>query len=105
MKHSNKASATVPKGRPFVKGDPRINRNHGPICADAAAYSMNAKNALAKKLPPSEWAELIAKFARRGAPWALQICRDVLVEQTTQKHEVTACLTFSFGENGNGHDK
>jgi len=102
---SNGAKATRGPGRPFVKGDSRINRNHGPLCSEAAAYSMNAKNALAKALPPKEWAAIVAKFAKRGAPWAVQMCRDVLVEQALQKHEVSGVLTFAFGENGNGKDE
>lgn len=101
MTDSNKASTGHRKGQ-FVKGDPRINRNHGPICAEAAAYSMNAKNSLAKKLPPDKWAEIIAKKARAGHPWALQMYRDILIEQATQKHEVSGVLTFAFSENGNG---
>lgn len=97
-------------GKPFVKGDPRIRRNlNGNLCKEAAAWGINAKNALARKLPPDVWAEVVAKKAKAGMPWAIQLYRDVMVEAQTQKHEVSGelahVLTFAFGENGNGKDE
>ncbi len=92
-------------GRPFVKGDPRINRDRGPLNSEAAAWGIKAKNALAKKLPPDVWADVVAKKAKAGIPWAVQIYRDIFVELTAQKHEVSGVLTFAFGENGNGKDE
>jgi hypothetical protein len=87
MSGSNKAKARG-KGKPFQKGDSRINRDHGPRCADAAAYSMNATNALAKALKPEEWAGIVAKKARAGIPWAIQLYADLLIEKQAQQHDV-----------------
>jgi hypothetical protein len=102
MTASNQATPSV-RGKPFVKGDPRIRRNlNGNLCAEAAAWGINAKNALAKKLPPDVWAAVVAKKAKAGIPWAVQIYRETFVETAPQKHEVSGVLTFAFGENGNG---
>lgn len=104
MTSSNKAPAAVP-GRPFVKGDPRINRDRGPLNSEAAAWGIKAKNALAKKLTPDAWADVVAKKAKAGHPWAIQLYRETFIELAPQKHEVSGVLTFKFGENGNGHEQ
>lgn len=110
MTGSNKAKAGG-RGRPFVKGDPRINRDHGPRCSEAAAFSLNAINALATHLTPDEWAKIVADRARRGMPWAIQLYADLLIEKPTQKHEHTgdvnlnANLTINVVQVGNGGDK
>ena len=102
MTTSNQATPSV-RGKPFVKGDPRIRRNlNGNLCAEAAAWGINAKNSLAKKLPPDVWAEVVAKKAKAGIPWAVQLYRDTFVELVPQKHDVAAVLSFVFGDNGNG---
>lgn len=101
MTDSN-AGGAVRKGQ-FVKGDPRINRDHGPLNAEAAAWGIKAKNALAKKLSPDAWAEVVAKKAKAGIPWAVQLYRETFIEMAPQKHEVSGVLTFKFGENGNGN--
>lgn len=91
MTSSNKAKAakkTKVRGRPFVKGDSRINRDHGPKCSDAAAYSINAINALARKLPPDEYADIVAEKARRGHQWAIQLYADLLIQKQPQQHDV-----------------
>lgn len=108
MSGSTQAPARV-VGKPFVKGDPRIRRNlNGNLCKEAAAWGINAKNALAKKLPPDVWADVVAKKAKAGIPWAIQLYRDIMVEAQPQKHELSGdvglTLRFKFGNgNGNGH--
>jgi hypothetical protein len=104
MADDSKSGAAGNRGR-FVKGDPRINRQYGPLHKEAAAWGINAKNALAKKLSPDEWAEIIVKHCRRGSSWALQLYRDTFIESIAQKHEVSGSLSlcFKFG-NGNGND-
>lgn len=119
MISSTKAKAAKKKkvrGRPFVKGDPRINRDRGPKCEGAAAYSLNAINALAKKLSPDEWADIVADKARRGHPWAVQLYADLLIEKQPQQQNVNVTgapklivevvmvrADDSGNGNGNGH--
>ncbi len=101
MTASNQAAPSV-RGKPFVKGDPRIRRNmNGNLCAEAAAWGINAKNALAKKLPPDVWADVVAKKAKAGIPWAVQLYRETFIEQAAQKHEVSGSLSLCF-KFGNG---
>jgi len=71
----------------FVKGDPRINRDHGPRCAEAAAWSINGANALAKEMTPKEWASIVAKKARAGAQWALELYAEIFIQKAAQRFE------------------
>jgi len=98
MKHCNKVKALV--GRPFTKGDPRINRKLGPRTKEAASFAELYKNALAKKITPDELAIIIIKWAKIGRPWAIEMLRDDLVGKPTQPLEITGGLKFEFGENG-----
>jgi hypothetical protein len=93
MINSNRAKA-APRGKPFVQGDARINRDHGPKCADAAAYSINTKNALARRVPPEKLVDILEKFILRGAPWAISLAVELLVEKQPQNVKVTGQVAF-----------
>ena len=64
----------VPKGKPFVKGDPRINA--GGISKEAKSFAKRFHEALAAGGDPKELAALIWEKALRGQPWAVEILLD-----------------------------
>lgn len=72
--------------KPFKKGfDPR--RRGGPKNHELADFTINFKNALAKKAPAEKIADILAKHILNGRPWAIQLGLEYLVEKPAQKHE------------------
>jgi hypothetical protein len=72
--------------KPFKKGfDPR--RRGGPKNHELADFTINFKNALAKKVPAEKIAEILAKYILNGRPWAMQLGLEYLVEKPAQEHK------------------
>ncbi len=88
----------------FTKGDSRINRTNGPLTNEAKSWGANVKNALAKKMKPGEYADLLLKHARMGRPWAILEVGERLIgkEQQPLTGDFNHTLRFKFGTNGNG---
>ena len=83
---STKAKAAT--GRPFVKGDARINRTQGPRNAEAASYTIQARNHAPKKITPEKFVDLLAERVLKGIPWAVAMWADLFFEKQTNQHDV-----------------
>jgi hypothetical protein len=75
-------SVNRPRGKPFVKGDPRIN--HGNKNHAAQSYEILFRNALATGLPPEEFASIVIEDVRRHRPGAKEFYADRLMGKVTQ---------------------
>lgn len=101
MSNSRKAPAAA-KGRPFVKGDTRINKNQGPLCREAAQFAIAFKNALAKGGKPEMLAKILWDKALAGRPWAIEMLLDRLIGKEVQPLSGELNLRFVFADNSNG---
>jgi hypothetical protein len=70
-------------GKPFVKGDPRINHG-GNLNRAAQTYEILFRNALAQKLTPQEFAAIVIEDVRRHRPGAKEFYADRLMGKVTQ---------------------
>jgi hypothetical protein len=97
--------------KPFKKGfDPR--RRGGPKNHELADFTINFKNALAKKVPAEKIAEILAKYILNGRPWAMQLGLEYLVEKPAQEHKhsgeiktdplIVKVVFVKNGDKGNG---
>lgn len=94
----------VPAGRPFVKGDPRINRR-GPVSKSRQSFTNEFNNALAERANAQKLVDKLVSLAEHGVEWAMKEALDRLMGKVSQPMDLKATLTFGFGENGNGHDQ
>jgi hypothetical protein len=70
--------------RPFKKGfDPRRNKG-GNLNAEAQAYEIRFRNALAKGLAPKDFADIVIEDVRRHRPGAKEFYADRLMGRVTQ---------------------
>jgi hypothetical protein len=98
--------------KPFKKGfDPR--RHGGPKNHELADFTINFKNALAKKAPAEKIADILSKYILNGRPWAIQLGLEYLCEKPAQgvKHSgeiktndplIVKVIFVKDGEPGNG---
>ena len=118
-------TATAPKkggkGKPFTKGDPRINRN-GQISKKRLEFNKTIRDLLVNegetlqqgqigenvvKLKKVEWLmKSVWKKAIEGESWAINFIAERVEGKVTQpvSGEIDHNLNFNFGENGNGDD-
>ena len=94
----------APKGKPFQKGDPRINKG-GSATRERAAWSAKFHNALAEKLTPDQAADTLVAAFKAKQSWAVQEVLERLMGKVTQpiEGELTHTLQFKFGNGDNGH--
>jgi hypothetical protein len=78
----NKSARRGP-GKPFVKGDPRINHG-GNLNHAAQSYEIRFRNALAEGLPPAEFAAIVIEDVRRHRPGAREFYADRLLGKVSQ---------------------
>lgn len=67
--------------------DPRRNTG-GNLNAEAQSYEIRFRNALAEKLPPEEFADIVVEDVRRHRPGAREFYAKYLVGEPVQKHAV-----------------
>lgn len=70
-------------GGEFTKNDPRINRNGRPKKENCVT------DLLKQKLPPDEFAEIVAKEARSGNDSIIRHVYDRYEGKVPDKHEIT----------------
>jgi hypothetical protein len=85
--HSSREKAMA-NLKPFVKGDPRINRTSGPKNAEAASYTIQAANYASRKISPEKFVDVLAEKVLRGIPWAVQMWADLFFDKKVEKHDV-----------------
>ena len=70
--------------KPFKKGaDPRRSTTGG-ICKERSDWGRLFLNALAKKLPPDEVADILIEQVKRGRPWAIEVYLDRVMGKVVQ---------------------
>ncbi len=95
------AQQKKPRGKPFVKGDPRIAA--GGEMKLLQNYPKNFKKALAEGISPEEFAALLIESARRGRPGAREMIAKYLIGEPPQKYELSHDIQLSF-EYASGDD-
>lgn len=104
----SKSRPAKPRGKPFTKDDPRINKN-GRLCTEASTYKVNYHNAISKLMPPDELARMVVKAARAGRVWAIHMLHDDAVGLPVQPMDVnnkgglTVKVVQVKDQNGNGN--
>jgi len=87
MTHRKPAKAPRGKGRPFQKGeDPRRN-TAGNLNAAAQSYEIRFRNAMAEKLAPEEFADIVIDEVRRHRPGAREFYADRVMGKVKDKVE------------------
>lgn len=88
----------------FKPGPDQRRGKNGPLSNEAKSWGSLVKNALAKKMPADEYADLLLKHARMGRPWAILEVGERLIgkEQQPLTGDFNHTLRFKFGTNGNG---
>ena len=105
---NHRATVKTENLKPFKKGyDPR--RGKGGKNAEAQAFAVRFRNALAEKISAGEMAELLIAEAKRKRPWAIQEILDRLMGKSTQpiehKGEMTFTLSDKFLPEGSGAEE
>ena len=59
----------------------------GNLNAEAQSYEINWRNALAKNIPPQEFAAIVAEGVRRNRPGYKELAAKYLLGEPTQKIE------------------
>jgi hypothetical protein len=83
----------MPKGKPFVKGDPRIHHGNSELLKN---YPKDFKQALAEGISPEEFAALLIESAKRGRPGAREMIAKYLIGEPPQKYELSHDIKLSF---------
>jgi hypothetical protein len=98
---------TPPRGRPFKKGDARINK-HGPVSEERRVFSVEFNNAIAKRADMTVLVDKLLTLAEHGVEWAMKEVLDRTLGKVSQplahSGELSHVLSFAFGENGNGKE-
>jgi len=93
------------KGRPFVKGDPRIKTYHGgKLSQEVIDAPIKFKNALTKLLPADEFAEIIMEGIKRNRPGYKEFYGKYILGEPVQKHEIVQDVKLVF-EYGSGEEE
>jgi hypothetical protein len=86
----------------FKKGpDPKRNMG-GNLNAALQSYEVRMKNSAAEKLPPEEFAEILADDVRHHRPGAREFWGKYIIGEPAQKHEVSGGIELHATWNGNG---
>lgn len=80
-------------GRPFKKGDPRINK-HGPKSRDAQVFAVLFGNALANGGDPAELSKILWDKAKHGQPWAIEMLLDRIIGKVSQSLEHSGAINL-----------
>lgn len=75
------------KGRPFQKGEDRRRNMGGNLNAAAQSYEIRFRNALAEKLAPEEFAEIVIQEVRKHRPGAREFYADRLMGKVKDRLE------------------
>jgi len=93
----------APKGRPFTKGDPRIN-HHGPVAKERQAFTAEFNNALAKRADIPKLVDKLVSLAEHGVEWAMKEVLDRTMGKVTQPMDgdfkVTGSVVFMMPRPG-----
>jgi len=73
----------APKGKPFEKGDPRINK-HGPVSEERRTFTVEFNNAIAKRADVPKLVDKLVTLAEHGIEWAMKEVLDRTMGKVTQ---------------------
>jgi hypothetical protein len=79
----------TPRKGQFQKGHDKNRNMGGNKNAALQSYQVRFNNALAEKMPPEEFAAIVADEVRRHRPGAREFAGKHLVGEPAQKHEFT----------------
>ena len=103
MNTSPRAKAS---GRPFVKGDPRIQRNtKGPVCKERQAFAIEFNNAIAKRADIPKLVEKLVGLAEKGCEWAMKEVLDRTMGKVTQPVETDQNILYRIIYDAASKDK
>ncbi len=96
-----------PRGKPFVKGDPRIH-NGSNLNQEALKAPMKFRNALVKMLPPDEFAQIIMEGIKRNRPGYKEFYGKYILGEPTQEYKIVQeeiKLSFEYGSSESEEEK